>query len=242
MKISLAIPTYNSSEYFWDCIKSAISTDFIDEIVINDDSSNSNHLCNLYEIVSRIDNGKIKIFKNEQNLKAFKNKYLAVSNCKHDWVYLLDSDNYFDEKLVKIFMNVEYDPKVCYCPQRLLISDGRIVEYNYFDEYIDIDIIRRYIFEGKYYLDWFLNTGNFLVNKEEYLKTQNSFFENEEYHANNDVVIFTYYWLTGGNKYKILDGFEYYHRIRPGNYYKECPEDDNMDILVNYAKKMIGVP
>ena len=37
-KITLAIPFYNTSQYFTDCIKYALDNDFVDEIVVNDET------------------------------------------------------------------------------------------------------------------------------------------------------------------------------------------------------------
>ena len=37
--ITLAIPFYNTSQYFSDCIKYAVDDDFVSEIVVNDDCS-----------------------------------------------------------------------------------------------------------------------------------------------------------------------------------------------------------
>ncbi len=39
MKLSVAIPTYNSSNYLLDCLKSLKKIKHIDEIVISDDCS-----------------------------------------------------------------------------------------------------------------------------------------------------------------------------------------------------------
>ena len=54
-KISLAIPEYNTSQYFEDCIKYALDDDFIDEIVVNDDRSSDSHFENLVSIINKID-------------------------------------------------------------------------------------------------------------------------------------------------------------------------------------------
>lgn len=238
MKITLSIPTYNTSLYFWDSIKNAIKSDLIGEIIINDDGSDIRNISNYYEMISKIDNKKIKFFKNDSNHKAFKNKYITVSKSSYDWIYLLDSDNYFDSEVLDLFENIDYDPKVCYCPQTLLLTNGESVNYKEFDEYVDIHISKKYIYEGKKNFDWFLNTGNFLVNKNEYLKTQEYFFNNPKFHATADVIVFTYYWLISGNKFKIIDNFEYHHRIRPGNYYMDNPIE-NLKILTEYGEKIL---
>ena len=76
--ISLAIPFYNTSRYFLDCIKYALEDDFVSEIVVNDDCSRQEEYDNLLLLVGG--NKKIKIYRNESNLGAFRNKYIAVKN------------------------------------------------------------------------------------------------------------------------------------------------------------------
>ena len=90
--ISLAIPFYNTSKYFLDCIKYAVDDEFVSEIVVNDDCSRQEEYDNLLLLVDGKD--KIKVYRNDHNLGAFRNKYIAVKNCTNDWVYLLDSDNH----------------------------------------------------------------------------------------------------------------------------------------------------
>jgi glycosyltransferase involved in cell wall biosynthesis len=58
--ITLAIPFYNTSQYFTECIKYAIDDDFVSEIVVNDDGSNEHHLQNLNEIINTLNSSKIK--------------------------------------------------------------------------------------------------------------------------------------------------------------------------------------
>ena len=38
-KVSVAIPTFNSSKYILQCVKPILSSKFIDEIIISDDFS-----------------------------------------------------------------------------------------------------------------------------------------------------------------------------------------------------------
>ena len=45
--ITLAIPFYNTSQYFIECIKYAVDDDFVSEIVVNDDGSSEEKWNNL---------------------------------------------------------------------------------------------------------------------------------------------------------------------------------------------------
>ena len=80
-KISLAIPFYNTSQYFLDCIKYAVDDDFVSEIIVNDDCSQVDEWDNLCKIVEELDCDKIKLFRNDENLGAFRNKFTTVKNC-----------------------------------------------------------------------------------------------------------------------------------------------------------------
>ena len=234
MTISLAIPTYNSSKYFWDCIKPAINNDFISEIIVHDDCSDNSEYANMFEIISNINTDKIKIYRGSKNEKAFVNKYLTVSKCTNDWVYLFDSDNWFDETIIDVLEELDYSKKdTCFIEKTLYVTDGNIVTYDYEDAIIDLSVAKKYIQNGKHHFDWFLNNGNFVVNKETYLKSHEDFFINKIYHGSIDVFLFSYYWFMYDNKYEIVDGLYHHHRVRPGNYFMDNYEE-NMQLVQKY--------
>ncbi len=241
MTISLAIPTYNSSQYLWDCIKPAIDNDFIGEIIIHDDGSTNSEYGNLCKIVSQINSDKIKIFRNTLNQKAFINKYLTVSKCSFDWVYLFDSDNWFDGEIIEILKSLDYSKEdTCYIESKLLVTDGNVINYDYKDSIFDLEKIKQYILNSEHHFDWFLNNGNFLINKQKYLESQRKFFDEKLYHGSIDVILFSYYWISSGNKYEIVDNWYHHHRVRPGNYYMENPIE-NMDLVKQYFNKILNL-
>lgn len=242
MNISLGIPTYNSSKYLWDCIKPAINCDFIGEIVIQDDGSNQTEYQNIYKIVDSLKTDKIKIFRSNKNQKAFVNKYLTVEKCNYDWVYLFDSDNWFDESMFDVIKNLDFSKEdTCFIGQKLIMSDGNKIEYNYEDKIFNLDTIKKYIESSMHNLSWFLNSGNFIVNRKEYLRTQKKFFKKHPYHANVDVLLFSFYWLTSGNKYEIIDNWYHYHRIRPGNYFMENGGYENIEFIQSIFNILISL-
>ena len=49
--ITLAIPFYNTSQYFSDCIKYAVDDDFVSEIVVNDDCWLVLHFVSVVEVM-----------------------------------------------------------------------------------------------------------------------------------------------------------------------------------------------
>ena len=128
--ISLAIPFYNTSQYFLECIQYALENEFVSEIVVNDDCSDEDQWKKLNQIVDTLNTDKIKLFRNKKNLGAFRNKYTTVLNCSNTWVYLLDSDNRVFEdsyNFIKSISNV--DPLIIYSPQHLCCKNDDSENY-----------------------------------------------------------------------------------------------------------------
>lgn len=239
--ISLAIPTYNRSRFLWDSIRTAINSDFIGEIIIHDDCSNHNEYGNIFEIVSKIKNEKIKIFRNNENKGAFINKYLTVTKCSFDWIYLFDSDNWFDENIIDVISKIDYSKcDTCYVEEKLFATDGNIVNFNYQDKIIDLEIAKKYIQNRVNYFDWFLNNGNFIINKKTYLDSQKIFFDQKLYHGTIDVFLFSYYWFMSNNKYEIVEGLYHHHRIHEKSYFMENFEE-NMRLVEEYYNKILNL-
>lgn len=123
--ITLAIPFYNTSQYFSDCIKYAVEDDFVSEIVVNDDCSTEEEYNNLLSLTEDID--KIKVFRNETNLGAFRNKFTIVKNCTNEWIYLLDSDNHPFEETYEVIKTIPDDrPDICFSPRQLFVRMMRV--------------------------------------------------------------------------------------------------------------------
>ena len=104
-KLSIVIPTYNSSIYLKECIKGFVKSEFVNEIIVGDDFSSNSELEEIERIINDLQNlfsFDIKFFKNSKNTGAFVNKYNLISKAKNDWVYQIDSDNVPD-KIDKAF-------------------------------------------------------------------------------------------------------------------------------------------
>lgn len=226
--ISLAIPFYNTSRYFLDCIKYALQDDFISEIVVNDDCSRQEEYDNLLLLVGG--NKKIKVYRNESNLGAFRNKYIAVKNCTNEWVYLLDSDNYPFEETYEVIRSIPEDsPDICFSPRQLFCRhDGRedydtISDYTFKYDYIGIDESKDAIIKKTKWFDWFLNSGNYVFNRQTYLSSLKESFEDNSLsllHADTSATY--YFWLKNGGKFKIINEFRHNHRFRSDSYWHTC--------------------
>lgn len=224
-KISLAIPFYNTSKYFLDCIKYSIDDDFVSEIVVNDDQSTEEEWSNLNTIVSELNNPKIKLYRNPINLGGFKNKYKTVKKANSQWVYLLDSDNYLDSSTLNVIKNIENsDNNICYCPQIMVMfrDNGKIdreVDFDY--PYDKIGFKESKESMGNINFPMFLNTGNYVVNRENYLSRMYEAYSNQE-PSSADCIAFQYNWMLNGGYSKIVPGFKYFHRLRNDSYWMRC--------------------
>ena len=234
--ITVAIPFFNTIQYLESILEPLINSPYIDEIIINDDGSD-------YGI--DINHPKVKIFYNEKNVGAFRNKYLSISRSSNEWVYLLDSDNILPESSIEVVNKIKnLNPNIYYSPIQLNLRDdgldssldGKKVIYNFPEKLIDLDLAKKYFNENNTnkhtlnsdilldynsgrVIEWFLNTGNFFVNRNTYLKTMKFIFDDFSYkHIEADAVVFTAHWLMKGNKIEIVDNLCYTHRVRKQSY------------------------
>jgi glycosyltransferase involved in cell wall biosynthesis len=214
--ITVSIPYYNTPQYLETAIDPFLESDFVSEIIIHDD-------CSSQEIL--LTNPKVKVYRNEKNLGAFKNKYLAVSKSTNEWVYLLDSDNYICNDTLDVIKNINYERGICYLASKIKLVDdgldksldGQIKDFNF--GLVDVDVCRKYLGENKSEFRWFVNLGNFIVNRDDYVNAIESVYNDMEYpFFEADAIAFTYNWLKVGNKLKSVDGLCYNHRTRPKSY------------------------
>ena len=120
-KISIAIPSFNSSLFIEECIKGFANSKFIDEYIIQDDCSNSENSENLKKIVRKLENNlNINLCENKKNLGAFKNKFLNIKNCKNDLVYQIDSDNICASNIDNVLKKIDINDKNIYYPSKNL--------------------------------------------------------------------------------------------------------------------------
>jgi glycosyltransferase involved in cell wall biosynthesis len=223
-KISLTIPFYNTSKYFLDCIRYSIDDDFVSEIIVNDDQSSEEEWNNLNTIVSELNNPKIKLYRNPINLGGFKNKYKTVKKATTEWVYLLDSDNYPNNDSLNLIKNIQdADNNICYCPETLVMFRNtedivRQVDYKYSYDKIGCRESKEAINSRLPEFPMFLNTGNYVVNRDNYLSRMYDAYCNQETSA-ADCIAFQYNWMVNGGYSKIIPGFKYFHRLRNDSYW-----------------------
>lgn len=104
-KLTVGIPTFNSSKYLEKCIKSVINVDCVSEIIISDDCSSKLEKSKIIKIVNKFKkyNKNILLEFNNENFGAYVNKFNLLQKSNNELVYILDSDNIAMKKLDEIF-------------------------------------------------------------------------------------------------------------------------------------------
>lgn len=123
---TIAIPTFNSSEYLEECILGFKKSKYLNEILVSDDCSNDEEKIKLKNTIKKLNKYfefDIVLIENSKNIGAFKNKYNLISKSKNDWVYQIDSDNVpfpkIDNIMLKIIKN-NGSKKHIYYPSKII--------------------------------------------------------------------------------------------------------------------------
>ena len=91
---TLCIPTLNRFDDFLSKnLPKYLTNELITEIIITDENGND-----VNKIKNTFTNDKLKLFINEQRLGPFSNKISACSKASNEWIVLIDSDNFAEEK------------------------------------------------------------------------------------------------------------------------------------------------
>lgn len=126
---SIIIPLYNQEKYIEKCVKSALNQDFkgkYEVIVVNDGSTDNSE-----EILKKINNDKLKIFKNENGGLAYSRNF-GNSKAKGKYIVYLDADDELHTSALKNFYktNEKYDADVILAPYYAIREHRRdIKEY-----------------------------------------------------------------------------------------------------------------
>lgn len=102
LKFSICMPSYNGATIIAETIQSILSQDFNNfELIIVDDNSKDN----TEEIVSKINDNRIKFFKNNSNLGYPKNLEKCRGKATGDIVYLMGQDDILAKGALSITYN-----------------------------------------------------------------------------------------------------------------------------------------
>ena len=254
-KYTVAIPTYNSSDYLRECIYGFKNSKYLDEIIVSDDCSKLEELESIRKIVKQANqklNFEIKLLESNKNNGAFINKYNLILASRNEWVYQIDSDNVpfpkIDNVVSDILLNHQ-NQKFIYYPTKLIqfwkykrfaklfsnIQKKYRILFSKNSDIFDIEKTKKAVNEflnydssddlagspslnSVYLIDkhifWVLNSGNFIVNRSQFLEAMKSGFDFTRENTAMDAVAFSYLWLKYGGSIFLHSKLSHYHRKR----------------------------
>ncbi len=225
MKLSLCITSYERTDMVLEVFEKVYDHPLIDEIVIVDDASTEETWHKLIDLCIDFESkypeehlDKILLVRNDENLGMSRNKAKAVSEARNEWVAIIDSDNilypeYLDA-LDKVFhkpitvLEFELPEEVIYHPvfaepeHDFKAFSGKLIDFTNAKEYLDNREFRV-----------FLNTCNYVVNRDEYLRV----YKYDESIKESDTIYFNTLWLEAGNAFYVVPGMRYHHRKHSGS-------------------------
>ncbi len=250
MKLSVAIPTYNSSKYLLDCLSSLKKIDHVDEIVINDDCSSEDEYSKILKIKEDFSKGKrinILLNRNDKNLGGFKNKYITISKCKNKFVYQIDSDNIAGLNTNKI-LDINFktlDSEIFYLPSKVYVFKKNPLVSSFRKKYKVLLTNSNKVLTKKMVLEamksdqslfidvnnkWVFNLGNFIVDKKMFLQRMKLPFESNDLPIAADPLAMCYFWLKNGGKIGLIKNFYHFHRLRSDGYWHTAGNDAKISV------------
>jgi len=231
-RISICITTYNRGDMTVNSFQRVLNDPRISEIVIIDDCSNSDEWNKLCNNIGALNNFKIKLHRNEQNLGCFRNKREAISKAENEFVVILDSDNSMDVDYIDhVYAYGFWGKNVVYAPD---FAKPKFDYTAFASKAITKKNVRHFVNQTNF--DALINTMNYFVNRDEYIRVWN---DNEEPHA-IDSFYQNVQWLEAGNIILVVKGLQYEHSVHRGSLYMEIGHKTGQlfKILKNKLKAM----
>lgn len=213
IKISLCIPTYKRFLFLVESLPKYLKNKYIDEIVICDEDGED------YELIDTYfgNEPRIKLYKNQEILGPFLNKEKCVNLSNNDWVCIIDSDNYASESYFESWLNFikenHINPKNIYCPSFTLPSGNFDFRFMINRE---VTIKNAKTYWNIHNFGSFLNVGNYIVNKDEFLSVKNIIYSKD---CLVDVLYRNVLMLQNGCKLIAVPEMSYIHTRHNGSFY-----------------------
>jgi len=216
-QISLCIPTYNRFDTFLEKnLKLYLDNPYIHEIIITDEDGKD-----MEKIKNNFSSPKLFVYKNDSILGAFLNKSRAVSLAKHEWICLMDSDNYappsYFEAWKKYTEQHGLEPKKIYMPIQTFQPNKKGFDYTEFK-----DMQLNHTNTSEYNLDKLntaLNTGNYIFHKTNYLES-NQFFPGLHTSCQSvEVFLRNVLLLLNRSTFVMVPEMKYEHIVHKGSYF-----------------------
>lgn len=226
--ITLAITTYKRPELTYQSFKKVLKDKRISEILIIDDCSPMTDYILLQEMCQ---DEKVVIFRNEKNIGCYHNKRKAIDRSENEWVIILDSDNVIDSSYLDSVAHFELQPDTIYAPE---FARPHFDYRGFSDKTISKSNVSGMVDQPRF--DCLINTCNYLVNRDEYLRVWKD--HPEPWTA--DTLFMNYNWLESGNRIHVVEGMQYDHLVHGGSHYQEhVSKTGNLaNELMNKLKKI----
>ena len=209
MPISICIPTWERYELLLNSFDKVVKDERVGEVVIVDDCSSDDTYNDVYNAVKW--NPKVKLFRNVVNKDCYLNKHEAVSKAENEYVVILDSDNCIGVDFIDRLYIENWDKNTVLAPSFAKPT----FDYRAFNGVV-VTKENVAMYMRKKMFSTALNTMNFFINKEEYLRC----FDDTVDPVTADSIFFNYCWLLAGNRIKIVEGLEYDHKVHTGSHYQ----------------------
>jgi glycosyltransferase involved in cell wall biosynthesis len=214
MKLTIALTVFNRYDLLLESFSQVIDDPRIDEILIMDDHSKDEYWNKIKELPAS--SPKIKVVRQLENRGMSENKRDAIFNSNNEWVLIGDSDNVFGKDYLDA---LEKDWIKHLIPNRFWIYSPSfaqpVFDYRKFEGYVFDSTDLPKLNDPS--CNCLFNTCNFVVNRDEYIKTWQ---ENKEMKA-SDTIWMNYLWLKAGNSFYVVPGMYYFHRIHSGSGFAE---------------------
>lgn len=201
MTFTLAITVYNRYELLLESFAEVVNDPRIDEILIVDDCSKASYWNRIRDLDKF--NPKIRVIRQAENRGMMMNKRDAIGYAKNEWVIIFDSDNIIKPDYLDAIPGELFKPFI-YAPDFAWPS----FDYRKFDGQ-EITAVNAAEFVADPVGNMCLNTCNYLVNRDEYLKA----YVHWPHMKGTDTIAFAYHWLKAGNAFYITPGMTYFHRV-----------------------------
>lgn len=225
--ITLAITTHNRPAMTFDAFEQVLDHEAITEILIVDDCSELSNQTLLSDLIKTMP-PKVHLITNLSNLGCYHNKRNAVARAQNDWVILLDSDNVIDNSYVDALVSEIWRDNLILAPE---FARPHFDYRGFTNQTIDSENVRGYVSQNKF--DCLINTCNYFVNREWYLKV----WQDHKEPWTADTLFHNYNHLKAGGKIKVVKDMQYEHLVHDGSHYKENMHKTN-GMREEYMKKL----
>jgi hypothetical protein len=211
--ISVAIP-YHGDRVKWvnQTILNVHNNNFIKEIVLTIDPCDDFDVKYLRKAVKNYP--KVRIIENEKRLFVFRNKHKAVSECKSEWVALIDSDNIIGATFFgPILMNTLVNETI-YCPE----IGFPALHYEKFAN-VSIGFVDAVGLIGDPKYDMLVNTMNYMFHRETWLKALDEPIKSDYEPISADSAWINYNCMKAGMTLKVVRGSVYRHTVHDQSTY-----------------------